>query len=303
MCHGVKIRKEDAKSFCQRFIRCNTHINKPDLNIGDYAKHLDTTSSSDADDDFVQKKKKKIVKGTKQKVTKVATPCFYDLTNMSNSAKELNEITNKKDTMVLKNINLANKDNTLPHKNNTMATKDTAMADNSNRMSNKNNTATRSDTDNYSDSVLVPLIDDNVERMDSTSVRDTANSIVVEHGEEEEDSVMDVSASTTAGITKVGVIDGEKDLINISPHQKPLRTKPVQSQQLTRAQQQQIAQAIQYIRSQPKVPPKNTQKMNNMNDKKDYPSCSKPKTKAKSKFSARSDLLEGMNNSDSDFNC
>ena len=297
MCHGVKIRKEDAKSFCQRFIRCNTHINKPDLNIGDYAKHLDTTSSSDADDDFVPKKKKKIVKGTQQKVTKVATPCFYDLTTMSNRAKELNKITNRKDTIAIKNINLASKDNALAHKNNTMATKDTAMTDKSNRMCNKDNTATRSDTNNYSDSILAPLNDDNVER-------DAADS-VVEHGEEVEDSVVDASASTAAGITKVGVMDGEKDLINISPKQKPVRTKAVQSQQLTPAQQQQIAQAIQYIRSQPKVPPKNTEKMkrDNMNDKKDDPSCSKPKTKAKSKLSARSDLLERMNNSDSDFNC
>ena len=298
MCHGVKIRKEDAKSFCQRFIRCNTHINKPDLNIGDYAKHLDTTSSSDADDDFVPKKKKKIVRGTQQKVTKVATPCFYDLTTMSNRAKELNKITNRKDTIAIKNINLASKDNALAHKNNTMATKDTAMADKSNRMCNKDNTATRSDTNNYSDSILAPLNDDNVER-------DTADSFAVEHGEEVEDSVVDASASTAAGITKVGVMDGEKDLINISPKQKPVRTKAVQSQQLTPAQQQQIAQAIQYIRSQPKVPPKNTEKMkrDNMNDKKDDPSCSKPKTKAKSKLSARSDLLERMNNSDSDFNC
>ena len=115
---------------------------------------------------------------------------------------------------------------------------------------------------------------------------------------------MTVSTRIAAGVTKVGTMDGEKVLINISPKPKPFPYQPVQLQQLTPAQKHQIEQASQYIRSQPKfVPPKNTQKVKSDNmPKKCVPSSSKPKSKLKSKFPARSDLAEWMNNSDSDFN-
>ena len=253
---------------------------KPDLNLNEYAKHLETSSSNDSDDDFVPKKKQKTV--SKQTATKVATPCFYNLANMSNTSyTKQNKIANKKNTR--KNTNEVNKDNT---------------------MTDKNNTATESDIISYSDSILATHTVESVEKMNSISITETPGNYVVEYGDEDEERVVDVSTRIASGVTKVGVVDGEKVLINISPKSKPFPYQPVQPQQLTPAQKHQIEQASQYIRSQPKfVPPKNTQKVKSDNmPKKCVPSSSKPKRKLKSKFPARSDLAEWMNNSDSDFN-
>ena len=276
MCHGVKIRKEEERLFCQKFIRCNAHIKKPDLNLADYAKHLDTTSSNDSDDDFAPKKKKKTGKGSKQKAAKVATPCHYNLADMTNRTA----------------------------KRPGMNTSSNSVATENNNMANKNNTVSNSDTINYSDSILATHTVDSVERMNSISIKETAGSFVVQYGEEDEERVVGVSARIAAGITKVGAMDGENVLINISPKPKPFPAHPVQPQQLTPAQHQQIVQAAQYIQSQSKfVPPKKTHKTksDDMCVKK-APSSARPKRNVNSKFPAKIDILERMNESDSDFN-
>ena len=125
--------------------------------MAEYAKHLDTTSSCDSDDDFIQKKKKKTGKTSKQTAAKVATPCFYNLANMSKTtARRPDKIDNKRNT----------------NKN----TKDNNVAD-------KDNSATKSDTIDYSDTILETHTVDSVEKMNSINITETGGNFFVEYGQ------------------------------------------------------------------------------------------------------------------------
>ena len=58
ICHGVRVNKSDAKSFCEKFIRCSSHI-KQKVDFSSITKDFETSSASDSDEAFMPRKKPK----------------------------------------------------------------------------------------------------------------------------------------------------------------------------------------------------------------------------------------------------
>ena len=58
-CHGISIVKEQARIFCEKFIRCPAHVNQGQLNLAHLAQDLassDDEDVTDSDKDFQPKK-------------------------------------------------------------------------------------------------------------------------------------------------------------------------------------------------------------------------------------------------------
>ena len=91
-CHGVKIGKKDVKLFCDKFIRCIAHVNKPELDLSKLTKDLEASDehiSEDSDADFepVIKKRRKITNNVmkpKLLAKSVKTPGTYKLIDDTN---------------------------------------------------------------------------------------------------------------------------------------------------------------------------------------------------------------------------
>ena len=95
ICHGVRISKQDVKSFCEKYIRCSKHV-KQNLDFSVMAKDLhSSSSSSDTDDVFEIKKKSRVKKlalnGKKKNATKVSTPGNYSLEAVGKKIRPVND--------------------------------------------------------------------------------------------------------------------------------------------------------------------------------------------------------------------
>lgn len=86
-CHGISIVKEQAKFFCEKFIRCPAHVNQGQLNLAHLAQDLASSDEdvTDSDEDFqpnkqLKKRKKKQEMLTQKRKAKVfPTPGSYKL--------------------------------------------------------------------------------------------------------------------------------------------------------------------------------------------------------------------------------
>ena len=70
-CHGIKIGKKDVKFFCEKFIRCIAHVNKPELDLSKFTQDLQNSDEqisedSDADFELVNKRGRKNTNNVKK---------------------------------------------------------------------------------------------------------------------------------------------------------------------------------------------------------------------------------------------
>ena len=86
-CHGISIVKEQAKFFCEKFIRCPAHVSQGQLNLAHLAQDLASSDEdvTDSDEDFQpnkqlkKRKKKQEMLTQKRKVKVFPTPGSYKL--------------------------------------------------------------------------------------------------------------------------------------------------------------------------------------------------------------------------------
>ena len=69
----------------------------------------------------------------------------------------------------------------------------------------------------YSDDILATHNIESFERMNSINITETATSVIVDYGQEDEERIEAVTARIASGMAKVAEINGEKVIMNISP--------------------------------------------------------------------------------------
>ena len=97
-CHGISIVKEQAKAFCEKFLRCPAHVNQGQLNLGhlvnDLASSDEDVADSDSDIDFQpnkqmkKRKKKQESLAQKRKVMVCSTPGSYTLGQLDTDSSD-----------------------------------------------------------------------------------------------------------------------------------------------------------------------------------------------------------------------
>ena len=101
ICHGVRVSKHDVKAFCEKFIRCSSHV-KQNINFSAIANEFETSSDTDSDEVFMTSKKRKKSTQTRnvRNPVQVATPGAYSL--QTNSRRQTRtENSNHLNTLVL----------------------------------------------------------------------------------------------------------------------------------------------------------------------------------------------------------
>ena len=248
VCHGIKIGKDDAKLFCQKFIRCNSHINRCELNIGAIAsKDLvsssdDSEKNSDADFELNPKKDKKNGTNNKKKKNtprKVFTPGAQKLPNPA---------------------------------------------------------VEQSHTTSYSVDVHATHEIDSFEKLNTINIEETESHILVNHGEEDEDRAQSVAARLAAGKAKVGIVNGERVILNISPRSQVIlvsaksdKQNPLAFQPPLRSQAQVLNPKVQPPLKSPSAQPtvQSREQPNVSFQKKMKPPLSKPQPKSNQKLSKK----------------
>ena len=160
-CHGISIVKEQAKSFCEKFIRCPVHVNQGHLNLGHLAKDLASSDEdvSDSDIDFQpnkqprKRKKQEKLKQTRQ--VQVSTPGSYNLLQSAIDSSDA-------DTVECQEIN-------------------------------------------------------SIEKLDKVEVIETVDKIFINYDDENTAKAEDVASKLKSGQAKVGLVDGEQIIFNVSP--------------------------------------------------------------------------------------
>ena len=112
ICHGVRVSKQDVKSFCQKYIRCSKHV-KQNIDYSALTKDFISTSSSESEDVFETSKSKRrklsSVKARKNSASKVSTPGNYTLESVGD---KIRPVFDKNNSSVFR-VNNVNKKNSV----------------------------------------------------------------------------------------------------------------------------------------------------------------------------------------------